>query len=72
MSARVLGMDENMATGASGGDGARWPPCHGYETEGEKLRIGTVNVGTLRGREGEVVDMVKMRVLDLSCLQESR
>ena len=43
------GMDEKLATDASGGHGARWLPCHGYGTEGEKLRIGTVNVGTLRG-----------------------
>src|SRR6476619_7272814 len=26
--------------------------------EGERLRIGTVNVGTMRGREGEVVEVV--------------
>ena len=31
-------MDEKLATGASGGHGARWPPCHGYGTEGEKLK----------------------------------
>ena len=31
-----------------------------------------VNVGTLRGREGEVVDMAKRRDLDFCCLQESR
>ena len=66
------GMDEKLAPGVSGGHGARWPPCYGYGTEGEKLRIGTVNVGTLRGREGEVVDMVRRRGLDLCCLQESR
>ena len=65
-------MDEKLAHGASGGHGARWPPCHGYGTEGEKLRIGKVNVGTLRGKEREVVDMVKRRGLDLCCLQESR
>ena len=65
-------MDEKLATGASGGHDARWPPCHGYGTEGEKLRIGTVNVGTLRGRVGEFVDMVKRRGLDICCLQESR
>ena len=23
------GMDEKLATGASGGHGAKWPPCHG-------------------------------------------
>ena len=57
------GMDEKLTTGASGCHGARWPLCHGYGMEREKLRIGTVNVGTLRGREGEVVDMVKRRGL---------
>ena len=31
-----------------------------------------MNVGTLRGKEGEVMDMVKRRRLDLCCLQESR
>ena len=36
------------------------------------LRIGSVNVGTLRGRSGEVVDMVTRRHLDFCCLQETR
>ena len=66
------GMDEKLTIGASGGHDARWPPCHGYGTEGVKIRIGTVNVGTLRGREGEVVDILKRRGLDLCCLQECR
>ena len=66
------GMDDKLDTGTSGGHGASWPPCHGYGTGGERLRVGTVNVGTLRGREGEVVDMVDRRGLDFCCLQESR
>ena len=63
-------MDEKLVTGASDGHGARWPPCHGYGTGGEKLRIGTVNVATLRGMKEEVVDVVKRT--GLCCLQDSR
>jgi len=40
--------------------------------KGVELRIGTVNVGTLRGRSGEVVEMVGRRRLDFCCLQETR
>jgi hypothetical protein len=36
------------------------------------LRIGTANVGTMRGRSGEVVEMAKRRRLDFCCLQETR
>ena len=36
------------------------------------LRVGTVNVGTLKGRSGEVVDMAGRRKLDICCLQETR
>src|SRR6478609_1952036 len=35
---------------------------------GERLRIGTVNVGTMRGREGEVVEMMERRCLDFGCV----
>ena len=34
-------------------------------------RVGSVNVGTLRGREGEVVEMAASRHLDICCLQET-
>ena len=44
-------MDEKFAPGAIGDHGAIRSPCHAYGMEGEKLRIGTVNVGTSRGRE---------------------
>jgi hypothetical protein len=40
--------------------------------KGVELRIGTANVGTLRGRSGEVVEMVGRRRLDFCCLQETR
>ena len=35
-------------------------------------RVGSVNVGTMRGREGEVVEMAVSRHLDFCCLQETR
>ena len=35
------------------------------------LRVGLVNVGTMRGREGEVVEMAASRHLDFCCLQET-
>ena len=34
------------------------------------FRIGTLNVGTFRGKEGEVVETVSRRRIDLCCLQE--
>ena len=39
---------------------------------GSKLRLGSVNVGTMRGRKDEVVDMMLRRSLDFCCLQETR
>ena len=36
------------------------------------LRVGTVNVGTMRRREGEVVEMMGRRSLDFLCVQETR
>ena len=39
---------------------------------GVKLRIGTVNVGSMSRRDGEVVDMLERRNIDICCLQETR
>jgi hypothetical protein len=36
------------------------------------MRIGTVNVGTMSRREGEVSDMLERRGIDICCLQETR
>ena len=36
------------------------------------LRVGSANVGSLRCRSGEIVDMVGRRKLDVCCLQETR
>ena len=40
--------------------------------DGVSLRIGSANVGTMRGRSGEVVDMAARRRLDFCCLQETK
>jgi len=36
------------------------------------LRIGTVNVGSMKRRSGEVADMAARRRLDICCVQETR
>ena len=38
----------------------------------ERLRVATVNVGTLRGRASEVVETVSRSNIDICCLQEVR
>ena len=34
--------------------------------------MATVNIGSLSGRSGEVVDMFERRMVDIRCLQEVR
>ena len=68
----AVGADPGPSTGDYGHNrGADPGPLLSYE-QGIELRIGSVNVGTLRGRCGEVVDMVGRRKLDICCLQETR
>ena len=40
--------------------------------KGENLRVGTVNVESMNGRSGEIVDMLRKRKLDFCALQETR
>src|SRR2546426_7250230 len=40
--------------------------------EESRLTIGNVNEGSMSGREGEVIDMMKRRRIDICCLQETR
>ena len=40
--------------------------------DGGKFRIGSLNVGTLRGRTGEVVETLNRRKIDVCCVQEVR
>ena len=44
----------------------------GGQAKGIDLRVGSANVGTLRGRYGEVVELAVRRRLDFCCLQETR
>ena len=37
-----------------------------------KFRVATLNVGTLRGRSGEVVETLSRRGVDVCCIQEVR
>ena len=48
--------------------------CHGSGSQGDcvPLRIGLVNVGSLRGKDDEVVNMAMEGRLDFCCLQETR
>ena len=41
-------------------------------TTDSKLRIGSLNVGTMRGRSGEVVETLARRQVDICCVQEVR
>ena len=38
----------------------------------KSFRVGTLNVGTMRGKSNEVVETVSRRRVDLCCLQETR
>ena len=37
-----------------------------------KMRLGSVNVGTMTGKGHEIVDMMQRRKLDILCVQETR
>ncbi|XP_029653318.1 uncharacterized protein LOC115226458 [Octopus sinensis] len=36
------------------------------------LRVGTFNVGTLKGRSGEITEILEWRLVDVCCIQEAR
>ena len=40
--------------------------------ESVNFRIGTLNVGTMKGWESEITETVARRCIDLYCLQETR
>ncbi|XP_057306907.1 uncharacterized protein LOC130645064 [Hydractinia symbiolongicarpus] len=43
-----------------------------HKVDNTRLRMASVNVGTLRGRAGEVVEMLERRSVDMCCVQEVR
>ena len=73
----LLASGEKCATAARVGPITSWQPCKiagekKGRKEGIRLRVGTVNVGTMRGKSGEIVEMAARRKLDICCVQESR
>ena len=50
----------------------RWNSRTPESGGGGVLRVCTVNVGTMRGRSREVVDMLVRRQVDVCCVQEVR
>ena len=54
-----------------------WPPYNvADETDdgrkGVDIMIRSVNVGTMRGRSGEIAEMAARRRLDICCVQQTR
>ena len=41
-------------------------------TINERIKVATANIGTLRGRRREIVEMLTRRKVDICCLQEVR
>ena len=48
------------------------PNARHDEGHPKQVRVATLNVGTLKGKEGEVVETLTRRRVDLCCLQETR
>jgi len=46
--------------------------CKGRKRRGESMRLGSLNVGTMKGKSAEVVDMLMRRKVDVCCVQETR
>ena len=73
--ARVF--DGDTASGRGGGKATQTViernPCkQTRKSKDISLRVGTVNIGSMSRRSGEVVDMAGRRDLDFCCLQETR
>ena len=66
---RVVGSVSGLA---ARGCGAAGSGPSGQSSECPKpFRVGTLNVGTMRGKASEVVETVSRRGVDLCCLQET-
>ena len=62
--------DEGPAHGRSGVNSEHRPIV--IPLSGSKFRLGSWNVGTMRGRSGEVVEVLTSRKIDVCCVQEVR
>ena len=68
---------DKCATATGVGPTTSWPPCNvaGETDDGWKsvdTRIGSVNVGTMKGRSGEIAQMASSSRLNICCVQETR
>ena len=76
----VNGSSGSVGRGTAPGRG-RVPISHGHqglprpsasETPQGKLRIASLNVGTMTGKSREIVEVMKKRRVDVACVQEVR
>ena len=67
---RVVGSVSGLADGGCGAAGSG--PCVKSSKCPKSFRVGTLNVGTIKGKASEVVETVSRRRVDLCCLQETR
>ena len=67
---RVVGSVSGLAARGCGAAGSG--PCGESSKCPKKVRVGTLNVGTMKGKASEVVETVLRRRVDLCCLQETR
>lgn len=65
----TLAVGEKLTTAGARGTNERKRIENGTE---RGLRMGTVNVGTMTKRYGEVTEMLRRRKIDFCCLQETR
>lgn len=68
------GTRNHQAPGVVMGRAGRYGPARSASCEipYHTLRIGTLNVGTMKGRSSEVVETATRRQMDMCCLQEVR
>ena len=67
---RVVGSVSGLA--ARGCRAAGSGPCGESSKCPNFFRVGTLNVGTMKGKASEVVETMSCRRVDLCCLQETR
>ena len=67
---RVVGSVSGLAARGCGAAGSG--PCGESSKCPKSFRVGTLNVGTMKGKASEVVETVSRRRVDLCCLQETR
>ena len=67
---RLVGSVSGLAARGCGAAGSG--PCGESSKCPKSFRVGTLNVGTMKGKASEVVETLSRRRVDLCCLQETR